>query len=262
MPIAKVNNIDCYYETHGKGKPLVLIAGLGSDSQSWQPVLAHLAEKFKLVVFDNRGIGRTRCLDDNFDIGVMAKDTVSLMDALGIESANILGHSMGGCIAQEIAITYPGRVDRLILAATSSFISERNKSLFNNLATSLEAGIRYELFLKEFFCWIFSPEFFDNKANLDSAIKYALDYPYPITPNGFRGQVEALNSFNSFDRLDRIKAETLIIVGIKDILITLDELGMLIKKIPVATPVFLEKAAHAIHMEAEHGFIKSIVDFL
>lgn len=262
MPTVKINNIDCYYETHGQGKPLVLIAGLGSDSQSWQPVLEDLAKHFKCVIFDNRGIGRTKCGDSDFSISAMTQDTASLMDALGIERANILGHSMGGCIAQEMAITYPERVEKLILAGSFSFTSKRNKLLFDNMAKSLEGGISYESFLKDFFCWILSPEFFSDKEQFDVALKIALDYPYPITKEGFRGQVEALNAFNSFDHLDKITAETLIIVGIKDILITLDDAGLLIKRIHAAIPVFLERAAHAVAMEDGSGFIKSVVNFL
>lgn len=262
MPTVRISNIDCYYEIQGEGKPLVLIAGLGSDSQSWQPALSELVKHFKVVTFDNRGIGRTKCPGDNFDIATLARDTVGLIDALGIEKANILGHSMGAYIAQELAITHPQRVEKLILAAACAVTSQRNRFIFDNMISFLESGIEYELFIKEFFCWIFSPEFFNNKENLDAAIKYALDYPYPITLDGFRQQVQALNSFSSLDRLDKIKAETLLIVGIKDILITLEEAGILIKKIPSLKPVFLERAAHSVHVEDAQGFVENIVNFL
>jgi len=262
MPTVETNNINCYYEIHGQGRPLVLIAGLGSDSQSWQPVLVELAKHFKVVVFDNRGIGRTKYPQENFDIGTMAQDTLGLIDTLGIERADILGHSMGGCIAQEVAIKHPQKVNKLILASVSAFTSERNKLLFTDLLRLLEEGIPYELFLREFLFWIFTPEFFNNNENVDSAIKYLLDYPYPITLDGFRRQVEALNKFTSQGRLDRIKAETLVLAGRKDILITSKEVENLSGKISNAKAVYLENAAHSIHMEEAESFIKSIVDFL
>jgi len=130
MPSVRINNIDCYYEIHGKGSPLILIAGLASDSQSWKPILGGLAEYFKVVIFDNRGIGRTQYPRDSFRISALALDTVCLLDALAIKKADILGHSMGGYIAQEIAIEYPERVNRLILASTCAATSRKNKSLF------------------------------------------------------------------------------------------------------------------------------------
>ena len=262
MPTVKINNIDCYYEVHGKGKPLVLIAGLGSDSQSWQPALLEFAKHFKVIVFDNRGIGRTKYPQDNFDIRTMAQDTVSLIDELEVERCDILGHSLGGYIAQEVAINHPQKVNRLILASTSAFTCERNKFLFTNLLRLLEEGIEYELFLREFFFWIFTPRFFNNNTNVDSAIKYLLDYPYPITLEGFRKQAEVINEFRSLDRLDRVKAETLVIAGEKDILITPEEAKMLSEKIANVKLVFLENAAHSIHMEETENFVKCIVDFL
>jgi len=262
MPTVKINNIDCYYEIHGQGRPLVLIAGLGSDSQSLEPALTEFAKQFKVIVFDNRGIGRTKYPQESFDISVMAQDVVGLIDELGLGKVDILGHSMGGYIAQEVAIKHPERINKLVLASISAFTSERNKFLFTNMLRFLEEGIEYELFLREFFFWIFTPEFFNNNVNVDSAIKYLLDYPYPITLDGFRRQVEAINKFTSLDRLDRVKAETLVIAGEKDILITSEEAKVLSNKIVNVKLVFLENAAHSIHMEETESFVKCIIDFL
>ena len=259
MPTIKVNNIDCYYEIHGQGKPLLLIAGLGSDSQSWEPALTELTRHYKVIVFDNRGIGRTNYPNESFDISTLAKDSVGLMDELKINQANILGHSMGGYIAQEIALNYPQRVNKLILASTATITSERNKFLFTNLLRFLEEGISYELFLKEFLFWIFAPEFFTNKENFDSIMKYLLDYPYPITLEGFKKQTEAVNNFKS---LGRVEAETLIMAGKKDILITPEETENLATRINKAQLVFLKNAAHSIHIEETKNFIKHMVDFL
>ena len=136
MPTAKIKNIDCYYEIYGEGVPMLLIGGLASDSQSWQGVIDGLMKDFKIIVFDNRGVGRTKCPEGSFDVKTMAEDAVMLLDSLGIEKANILGHSMGGYIAQEIAIAHPGRVDKLILESTAAVTSERNKTLFTNLVRS------------------------------------------------------------------------------------------------------------------------------
>ena len=152
MPIARINNIDCYYEIHGNGSPLVLIAGLASDSQSWQPVLGRLTKHFKVIIFDNRGIGRTRYPQESFQISTLAQDTVCLLEHLAIEKADILGHSMGGYIAQEIAIEYPQKVNRLILVSTRAASSLRTKSIFTEMLKILESGKNYDLFIRKFFC--------------------------------------------------------------------------------------------------------------
>ena len=104
MPTVKVDDLDIYYETHGEGPPLLLVAGLASDSQSWQPVLDTLAADFKVIVFDNRGVGRTTPQEATTSITRMADDCVGLAQQLGIEKFHLLGHSMGGFIALETAI--------------------------------------------------------------------------------------------------------------------------------------------------------------
>jgi pimeloyl-ACP methyl ester carboxylesterase len=262
MPTVRINNIDCYYEIHGSGNPLILIAGLASDSQSWQPMLGGLAEYFKVIIFDNRGIGRTQYPRESFQISTLALDTVCLLDKLAIEKADILGHSMGGCIAQEIAIEYPQRVNKLILASTSAAVSEKSVVLFEGLLKDLESGKNYESFIREFFDLIFTPEYLKNKENIESAVKYALDYPFPVTSEGFRLQVEALSNFSSQDRLDKIKAATLLMIGRKDTLVTAEEAQLLIDKIPFIKTLYLENAAHSFQVEQPDLFVSRTVEFL
>jgi len=262
MPSVKINNIDCYYEIHGNGSPLILIAGLASDSQSWQPVLGGLAENFKVVVFDNRGIGRTQYPQDSFRISTLALDTVCLLDELAIEKADILGHSMGGYIAQEIAIEYPERVNRLILASTCAATSQKNRFLFGGLLKTLESRKSYELFIREFFDLIFTPEYLNNKENIESVVKSALDYPFPVAPEGFRLQLEALKNFSSQDRLNRIKASTLLMAGRKDALVTSEEAQLLADKIPFLKLLYLENAAHSFQVEQPGLFVDCAVEFL
>ncbi|MEI8348904.1 MAG: alpha/beta hydrolase [Candidatus Omnitrophota bacterium] len=262
MPSVRINNIDCYYEIHGSGHPLVLIAGLASDSQSWQPIIGGLEKYFKVVVFDNRGIGRTLYPQENFQISALALDTVCLLDELAIEKADILGHSMGGYIAQEIAIEYPERVNKLILASTCAATSQKNKSIFDDLLKILENGKNYELFIRKFLNLIFTPEYLSNKENIESAVRAALDYPFPVTLEGLRLQVEALNNFSSQDRLHKIKSATLLMSGRKDILVTPEEALVLADKIPFVKTLYLENAAHSFQVEQPDFFVDHTLTFL
>jgi len=121
MPKVKVNDIQMYYEVKGEGFPLVMIQGLGGNLEGWDPRLVEgLSKHFKLILFDNRGAGRTDLSKGEYTIRLFADDTADLMSALGVPKAHILGISMGRMIAQELTINYPQKVSKLILCSTSS----------------------------------------------------------------------------------------------------------------------------------------------
>jgi len=120
MPKVKVNDIQIYYEVHGAGFPLVMIMGVGGNINWWDPRLVEgLSKKFKVVIFDNRGTGHTDTSDREYTIKLFANDTAGLMDALGISRFHVFGISMGGMIAQELVLNYPGKVEKLVLCSTN-----------------------------------------------------------------------------------------------------------------------------------------------
>jgi 3-oxoadipate enol-lactonase len=120
VPTARVNGITMYYEQHGAGEPLLLINGLGADITLLAPIIAWFERSFRVVAFDNRGAGRTDKPDAPCTIELMAQDTAALMDVLSLERADVLGVSMGGRVALELALSCPDRVGRLVLVSTSA----------------------------------------------------------------------------------------------------------------------------------------------
>ncbi len=121
MASAQIGEIQINYETYGnKGPPLIMILGLGQDMATWGLQISELSSHFKLIVFDNRDSGKSSLCKENYSTEDMAQDTIGLMDHLGIERAHLLGTSMGGMIAQQVAIKAPERVNSLILAGTTS----------------------------------------------------------------------------------------------------------------------------------------------
>jgi len=262
MPKAKLNDISLYYEVHGEGEPFLLIAGLGSDSASWAGVVKDFSAGFETIVFDNRGCGRSYIGSKKSTISLMAEDVVNLLDYLKIEKAHILGHSMGGYIALELAINYPTRVDKLILASTASVSSKRNNILFEKMYSQLVKEGPSEEWFKRWTFWLFSPETLNNSQFIEKFIKNSVKYPYLQTAEGFKSQIDAIKLFDVRDKLGVIKAKTLILEGKDDALITPEESGILAKNIPGNTFRVLDGVAHSIHIENPRLFTEAMMGFL
>ena len=125
MPTTKVNGIDLYFEEHGEGNPLLLVPGLGGTGSYWGPQIKTFSEKFRVVVHDHRGTGKsTHDTSISYSVEQMAADLVGLMDALEIEKAHLLGHSTGGAIGQVVSIEHPNRLMSAVLYACLVYTSD------------------------------------------------------------------------------------------------------------------------------------------
>jgi pimeloyl-ACP methyl ester carboxylesterase len=257
-----IKDIELYYEVHGQGKPLLLVTGLASDSQSWQPAINDLIQHFQVIIFDNRGVGRTTPQDIEITIPKMADDCIELIKHLGFKTVNLLGHSMGGMIVQDCAVRYPGYIEKLILSGTSTHLSERSKALLSDWSKYLDAGMAPELWYKNMFYWIFSKKFFDNSVDVEAGLKYAIEYPYPQSVTAFKNQIQALLDYNSKDGISALQSETLVIAGDEDLFFTFEEVRQLSERIPNSNFSLIKNAAHSIHMDNPTDFIDSVVKFL
>ncbi len=240
----------------------MLVAGLGSDSQSWQPVIEELSQHFLVIAPDNRGAGRTVPQDVETGIRQIADDCMALAKHLGFSSFNLLGHSMGGFVALDLAARYPDIVDKLILAGTSTSNPKCNDVLFSDWVSTLESGMDKMQWFRSIFYWLFTEQFLKNEDAVDAALHYAVDYPYPQSAVAFRKQVEAISGFDCFEQLSIITAKTLIISGQEDILFPPDASASLAQAIPGAVFSMIEHAAHSIHMEQPQVFTDHVLDFL
>lgn len=262
MPSTIVNGVDLYYEIHGKGTPLMLVAGLASDSQSWQPIMKDLSQHYCVIIPDNRGAGRTKPQDIEISIQQITDDCITLIRYLGLSSVNLLGHSMGGFVALDCAIRYPEHVFKLILAGTSAFNSERNNALFLDWASYLESGMDLEHWFRNVFYWIFSKRFFKDKGALDDAMRFAIEYPYPQSRIAFKKQVNAIKGFNCLEGLPGIKLKTMILCGKEDLLFPPEESIKVLQVIPGSIFSLIEDAGHSIHIENPRAFTDCVLNFL
>lgn len=262
LPKVRPDDIALYYEIHGAGAPLLLIAGLGSDSSSWGGVVAKLSARWKIITFDNRGVGRSEIPEKSYTVGEMASDAIRLLDHLKIKKAHILGHSMGGYIAQEIAIDHPERVEKLVLESTASVSSQRNNELFRGFYQELQEGAELEGWIRRWAGWLFSQKCLSRKTFIEAFVKNRPKDPFAELAQGLKGQIDAAATFNTRERLGRIKAETLVIEGEEDILILPEEAEALAKGIPGSIFQCVKGAAHCMHIENRHLFVKAVSQFL
>ncbi len=262
MPTLINNGIELYYETQGSGEPLVLLSGLATDSQSWLGCLPGLSKDHQTIILDNRGCGRSLPQDTQTSISLMAADVIALLDHLNLEQAHILGNSMGGFIALELATMYPNRVHKLILEATASKNTTENNIRFDNWAQSMEEDDDKLEWYREAFYWLFHHKIFNNPKSLEAKLTFASRYPYQQTASAFRKQLEAVKRFDARERLANISAETLILCGAEDLLFSTDYCQQSLAGIPNSKVVIINNAAHAIHVDNPHAFLTEVGQFL
>ncbi len=219
MPSAPIRDIMTYYEEAGSGEPLVLIMGLGGDLQGWAFQVPVLAQHFRVITFDNRGAGRTSAPDRPYSIAGMAEDVVALMDRIGVAKAHVLGFSMGGFIAQELALAHPERVGKLILLATAAGADGYMRNVVTGMVNARSSSMSREEQVRLMATFVYSAALFDDEARFEASIQNALNNPYAQQDHAFIRQAAACLGFDSRNRLPALKHETLVVSGAEDILV-------------------------------------------
>ena len=262
MPTVHVRDIDLYYEVHGEGTPLLMISGLGSSVETWSPFWKRLAERFRVILFDNRGVGRSTVPETPYTIRTMADDAAGLLDAIGIPSAFVYGSSMGGQIAQELTLSHPEKVRALVLGMTtcggppailpSPEVMARLASMANPQSGASPQEVLWSV--------SYTPEFL--AAHREELVREAAAVRYPATPMGYRRQAEASMRFNAYDRLPEVRVPTLVMAGSRDVLMPPGNARLIASRIPGARLYIFEGAGHGFTRERPEESVKMIVDFL
>jgi pimeloyl-ACP methyl ester carboxylesterase len=264
LPQAKVKDLNMYYEIHGEGFPLVLILGLSSNVYWWDsPFLEELSRSFKVIVFDNRGVGRSDDPEVDITIKTMAEDLAGLLDALIIPRAHVLGISMGGMIAQEFVLHWPERVEKLVLCATNCGGSEQKLAANDiyQILWSFGQRVHDRALVQESIPLLFSEDFIaENSQWIESKIDDVLKIP--TTAGSFSRQLGAIMKFRSFERLPTINAPTLVMHGKKDILVPPENGQILADRIPGTKLAVFENSAHILFSQEPQAVTTAIIDFL
>ncbi len=263
MAMIGANGIEIFHKQHGdSGDYLLLIAGLGAHSGSFAPQLAAFAERFRVLRFDNRGAARTSAPDEPYSMRQMADDAAALLDALGIEKAHVLGVSMGGMIAQELAINHPDRVDKLVLACTRAKPTGARRLAAEVQRVTRLADLGPREREANAMPWGMTATFMQDQRRVDVRIELATKDPYPMKAHAYVRQLEATMAHDTLDRLCEIRAETMVIVGAEDILTPPWESDALVAVIPNATLRTLPRGGHGFTLEYAAEFNAAVVEFL
>jgi pimeloyl-ACP methyl ester carboxylesterase len=266
MPKTRINGININYKVEGWGEPLILIMGFSGGRIAWTLHTRTFKKAFQVITFDNRGAGKTDSPSGPYSIKTMADDTIGLLDYLGIDRAHILGVSMGGMIAQEVAINYPERVKKLVLGCTfarrdeiSGHSAEYHKAL--DLAEDCPNDDILNIPIDKYMATIYSLASGNRLVQMlmgpVAMIRFKLG-----NNTGVEGQLEAILNHDTQERLHMIQAPTLVMTGTEDRLIKPSSSEVLASRIPNARLVKFEGGAHSFFVAMRSRFNKEVLDFL
>lgn len=262
MPAIPIGTITLYYESHGKGEPLVLLPDLGYDVTSLWAQVPRLSQDFRCIAIDNRGVGRSSKPSSPYTMKLLADDVINVLDHIRVDRAHFFGVSMGGAIAQEVAISYPDRVDRMALLASWPRADRYLTSLFE-LFRDVKRSVDPLTFEREVALWSFTRDYFDEHYDdLEKRQRASLDVPYPTPSTTFARQAEACIGHDTLERLPQISAPTLALVGNRDIFTPAKFSEQLAEGIPDAALKIIDGAAHAAHWEKSDEVNEQIIAYL
>jgi pimeloyl-ACP methyl ester carboxylesterase len=245
VPTARSAEVSLYYESTGEGPPVLLIMGLGMNATGWWRTIPELAGAgLRVLAFDNRGVGRSDSAPGPYTIAMMAGDAVAILDAAGIDRAHVYGISLGGMIAQAVALEHPDRVERLVLGATTPGGTGHTAAPDDTVAfLTRRAGMPAQEAV-----WASVPYNYGPATRARHGQRIAEDIEqrlrFPVKPESYKAQLAAALDHDCHDRLARIAAPTLVIHGLEDVMVSPANGRKLAELIPGARLVELPGAAH------------------
>jgi pimeloyl-ACP methyl ester carboxylesterase len=267
MPTIRLDEVEIHYEVHGTGHPLLLISGLGGGSWSWYGQIPFFREHYRVVAFDNRGAGRSSMPPGPYRMIDLARDAESLLNRLEIGQTLVLGLSMGGMIAQELAISGGRRIQALVLGCTHCGGKHRIgpqpeilQAFMNN------AGLTQRQILEKNLPFLFSEAFRQQEPlRIADYLRHQLAAP-PQPDTAFRAQLAAIGSFDASDRIAGLQTPALVLTGSADLLVPPGNARILSTLLGNSELVELDGAGHALHVECRdrlneriHRFFQNIL---
>ncbi|MFD2923152.1 alpha/beta fold hydrolase [Halobacillus naozhouensis] len=264
MPKIQVRDIQMYYEEKGEGPVLVMIMGLGANLDWWGDDFRNdLSREFRTIAFDNRGSGRTDRPTTGYTIANFARDTIELMNKLDIKKAHIMGFSMGGMVAQEIALHYPERVDKLVLGCTNCGGDQQVPADEDVRAWLQKENSGTQGKVKDHLVHILFPHKFasTHKEFIKEVLKWA--GKAPIDAMSFQRQLRMIFQWDgNYDRLTGLTVPVLVMHGQEDAIIPAENANILNKMIPESELRLFEGGGHGFNTQFPHKVSTEVLSFL
>lgn len=263
MPRLAIGPLDVHYLREGRrdGQPLLLLAGMASDSASWQPVLPGLGNHFDLIVPDNRCSGQTRPSPVACSRQLLVDDVIALLDALELERVSLLGHSMGAMLGWSLASLYPERITALVAMSALPEVSPARVDYFQTMARLREQCDSAD-WTRLLLHALFSPRFLSDAAQLDAAVAGAIAYPHRQSNEALSAQAQALTTFLAPVDISTVRCPVLALTGELDAMASPDALHARFEEVPSIEPVIIPQAAHPVHWEQPEQVIETVQSFL
>lgn len=262
MPYADVNGIRIYYERHGAGAPLLFISGLGGHVAEVPHLVKSYSRHTDFIAFDGRGCGRSDKPEHDYTMAGYAADAAGLLDAIGVRQAVVYGSSMGGMVAQELALLYPERVHALILGCTTPGAirgarpsAETVQRMIHNQSLSGDAAIEAGWELG------YSRAYIDANREAMFARSRAAN-PYAAPRDAYMRQVIAAAQHDTHDRLQHVTCPVMIIHGELDVMMPVENAHMLKRLMPHAELRILSGMGHGYNLEAQAEADSLVIDFV
>jgi 3-oxoadipate enol-lactonase len=261
MPVARSGDTELYWESTGAGAPVLLVMGLGMNATGWWRTVPVLAERFRVLAFDNRGVGRSGRPPGPYTVAQLADDAIAVLDAAGERAAHVYGISLGGMIAQEVALRHPERVRGLALGATTP---GGRRAIPADQATLAFFERRGQMPAEEA-VWASVPYNYGPLTRREHGERIAQDIVqrlrYPIEPEPYRAQLAAALGHDAHDRLGSISVPTIVVHGEQDVLIPPANARLLAEAIRRAELVTAPAAGHLYFTDAPE-LDRAVGDFL
>ena len=262
VPTVTVDETQLYYERRGAGPPLLLLQGMGANSLHWgEPFLAALERDFELVLYDHRGIGRSDPLEGDLTIARLAADALGLLDALELPEAHVLGFSMGGMVAQELALAAPQRIRTLTVGATSCGGTQSRPTppaIIQRLTAAALSG-DFERLLRAGFEVVVSGAYASEPEHYAAFVAAARHLPVSLSV--LMDQKIAVEAYDAYSRLRALRAPTLVIHGTADELLAPINGELVASLIPGARLELLEGVGHLFFWEQPQRSAELVADF-
>lgn len=258
MPTAELVDIDLHYVERGSGRPLLLVSGIPAIASDWDALAEPLSQTRRVIAYDNRGSGESTTTPAPYECSQLAADAVGLLDALDIERTDVFGMSLGGMIAQELALGWPERVDRLVLGCThcgGPHAARPDRAAGEAFALDTDDWAERMRLLAPF---AFSARV--DAAQLEAFVaKKSGDVQ---SREGYRGQIAAVLAHDTYDRLPGIECPTLILTGDDDRVIPGESSEALAQRIGGARLEVIAGGGHLFFLEHPGETLRLLREFL